>query len=423
MKKRLLPIAVILLALLTFSNTHAQVGIGIPTPDQSAQLHVSSTSKGLLIPQMTDQQRTAIANPATGLLVYQTDGSAGFYFNMGTATAPAWKLLVTDNLGIPGTAGQTLLHNGSTWVANSNLVNDPANGNIGIGVAPSPSSKLHAVDAAGGTTVGSFENRFKGLKDGKAVYGRSVNAPGWGYGGYFVGGYVGVASYCLGSSSTGWGYAVMAHSYGNTDTGTRVGVAAEASGGSTAYGIYASASGAAKKYAGWFEGNVYVNGTLSKSAGTFKIDHPLDPANKYLVHSFVESPDMMNVYNGNITTASNGEAVVALPGYFEAGNIDYKYQLTVIGQFAQAIVLKEISNNQFTVKTDKPNVKVSWQVTGVRNDEYARKNRIVPEVDKKGDERGKYLQPELFGQPSDRGIGALPKERGKSGDHRPGSTN
>jgi hypothetical protein len=156
--------------------------------------------------------------------------------------------------------------------------------------------------------------------------------------------------------------------------------------------------------AGFFSGTVRVSGTLTKSGGSFQIDHPQDPANKYLYHSFVESPDMMNVYNGNIKTDVNGDATVSLPAYFEVENIDFKYQLTVIGQFAQAIIAEEVSNNQFKIKTDKPNVKVSWQITGVRNDEWAQKHRIVPEVDKESYNKGKYLHPELFGQPVEKGI-------------------
>ena len=78
-----------------------------------------------------------------------------------------------------------------------------------------------------------------------------------------------------------------------------------------------------------------------RATGTFKIDHPLDPANKYLSHSFVESPDMMNIYNGNVVTDANGEAVVELPDYFEALNRDPRYQLTVIGSFADAQIARE----------------------------------------------------------------------------------
>src|SRR5262249_37093110 len=129
-----------------------------------------------------------------------------------------------------------------------------------------------------------------------------------------------------------------------------------------------------------------------------------DPANKYLSHSFVESPDMMNIYNGSITTDQSGEAIVTLPDYFEALNRDFRYQLTVIGQFAQAIVASKISGNRFTIKTDRPGVEVSWQVTGVRQDAYANKHRIPVEQQKSERERGYYIHPTLFDQPEEKAI-------------------
>ena len=151
-------------------------------------------------------------------------------------------------------------------------------------------------------------------------------------------------------------------------------------------------------FAGVFLGKVRVTGTLSKGGGGFEIDHPLDPENKYLSHSFVESPDMLNVYNGNVTTDAEGQALVTLPDYFEALNQEFCYQLTVIGQFAQAIVADEIRDNRFTIKSDKPQVKVSWQVTGVRKDAWAVANRIPVETNKTGDEKGRYLHPNLWGR-------------------------
>jgi hypothetical protein len=157
---------------------------------------------------------------------------------------------------------------------------------------------------------------------------------------------------------------------------------------------------------GYFAGNLNVTGKLTKGSGSFKIDHPLDPANKYLSHSFVESPDMMNVYNGNVTTDRHGLATVNLPDYFEALNQDFRYQLTVIGQFAQAIVKREIENNRFTIKTNRPLVKVSWQVTGIRHDAYANAYRIPTEEDKPTAEQGYYLHPEVFGQPASKNIQA-----------------
>jgi trimeric autotransporter adhesin len=160
---------------------------------------------------------------------------------------------------------------------------------------------------------------------------------------------------------------------------------------------------------GSFSGNLNVTGTLTKGGGSFKIDHPLDPANKYLSHSFVESPDMMNVYNGNITTDRHGLATVNLPDYFEALNGDFRYQLTVIGQFAQAIVARKIAANRFVIRTSKRNVEVSWQVTGIRHDAYANQYRIPVEEEKAAGEQGYYLHPEVFGQPESKSISAAEK--------------
>src|SRR3984957_15594889 len=156
--------------------------------------------------------------------------------------------------------------------------------------------------------------------------------------------------------------------------------------------------------AGEFIGNVEVEGTLSKDSGSFKIDHPLDPANKYLYHSFVESPDMMNIYNGNVTTSAAGEAVVTLPEWFETLNRDFRYQLTVLGQFAQAIVSSKVANHQFSIKTDKPDVEVSWQVTGIRQDAWANAHRIPVEEMKSEKERGFYRHPELYNAPPEKSI-------------------
>jgi hypothetical protein len=148
--------------------------------------------------------------------------------------------------------------------------------------------------------------------------------------------------------------------------------------------------------AGLFIGNVKVTGSIMKGGGGFRIDHPDDPANKSLSHSFVESPDMMNVYSGTVKTDKKGNARVALPEYFESLNRDFRYQLTAIGQFAQLMVSKEIKGNEFAIKSDPPKVKVSWQVTGVRRDAWAEANRIPAEEDKPKREKGSYLHPELF---------------------------
>jgi len=136
-------------------------------------------------------------------------------------------------------------------------------------------------------------------------------------------------------------------------------------------------------------GNQLVQGTQNVGgdlnvAGTknFRIDHPENPENKYLVHAAIESNEVLNMYSGNVTTDNNGKAIVKLPQYFELINIDFRYQLTVIGEFAQAIVSKKIENNTFEIKTDKPNIEVSWQVTAKRNDKYLREHPFFDVRDK-----------------------------------------
>jgi hypothetical protein len=154
-----------------------------------------------------------------------------------------------------------------------------------------------------------------------------------------------------------------------------------------------------------FTGNLTVFG--SKTG--FKIDHPLDPANKYLVHAPAESPEPVNLYRGNVALDENGEAWVKLPDYFEALNRDFHYQLTCVGGFAPVYVAEEIKDNRFKIAGGKPGLKVSWTVTGVRNDAYAKANPMQVEQDKPENERGKYLFPELYGKPQSLGIPQRPE--------------
>ena len=186
--------------------------------------------------------------------------------------------------------------------------------------------------------------------------------------------------------------------YGVLAQGGSYGVAAYGS-----VGIYAAPT-SGNTIAGLFGGNVQINGNLTKSSGSFKIDHPLDPANKYLLHSFVESPDMKNIYDGTITLDERGEAVVPMPDYFSALNQDFRYQLTAIGAPAPGLyVAQKMADNHFRIAGGKPGMEVSWQVTGIRHDAYAKDHRIAVEEDK-GKERGYYLYPAGFSEPRERSV-------------------
>jgi hypothetical protein len=214
-------------------------------------------------------------------------------------------------------------------------------------------------------------------------------------------------------SQNGGGYGV----YGTAASGYGV-IGAASAGTGTNYGVYGSTNSSAG-YGGYFVGRVNVTGALSKGGGSFKIDHPLDPENKFLYHSFVESPDMKNIYDGVATTDGRGYATVQLPDWFSALNSDFRYQLTVIDAvdsetWTQAKIVHEVQDNAFSLRTSVPNTKVSWQVTGIRKDPWAQKNRIPVEEMKSDNERGKYLYPAAYGLSADRAINPLAQSQGQS---------
>jgi hypothetical protein len=165
--------------------------------------------------------------------------------------------------------------------------------------------------------------------------------------------------------------------------------------------------------AGEFYGDVRVNGTLEKAGGGFRIDHPQNAEDKYLTHSFVESDDMKNVYDGVAILDGSGAASVDLPDWFEDLNRDFRYQLTAVGGAAPNLhVAQEVSGNRFKIAGGEGGMKVCWQVTGIRQDPWANVNRIEVEEDKAEGERGYYLHPDLYDQPEEQGIGfaAFPDE-------------
>jgi hypothetical protein len=322
-----------------------------------------------------------------------TTGASGF----GTAT-PSGRLMVMQPATpvpaidtFPAISGYSYTAQGCLKGGVSGSYNTS---NYGVGVQGVGYNGVNNQDA---NTIFGVGNQDLG------VYGSSNTA---GVMGGSVGG-IGVVGYNKNSSfaaTTGVG-----NSYGIYGNAQTVGGATVPT---TRYGIYGFASGATTNYAGYFSGNVQITGSIAKGSGTFKIDHPLDPENKYLYHSFVESPDMMNIYNGNITTDAKGYATVELPGYFDALNKDFRYQLTVIGTFAQAIVKEKVKGNKFVIQTNEPNVEVSWMVTGVRHDKYADAHRVVAEVDKEPELKGYYLHAKEWGVSQDRSMDAvtLPKD-------------
>lgn len=233
---------------------------------------------------------------------------------------------------------------------------------------------------------------------GRGIYATASNSGiTTNYGGYFTA-YGSSGTAVWGSTDGISGHAVDGFAYGSSGRGV-FGVATGESG----YGVFGYAPNTS--YAGYFDGNVYVSGILSKAGGSFKIDHPLDPTNKILYHSFVESPDMKNIYDGTITLDENGSAIVNLSNWFEALNMDFRYQLTAIGAPGPNLYISEkINNNQFKIAGGAPGMEVSWQVTGIRKDAWANSNRIQVEEMKSENERGKYLHPEAYNLPKSMGV-------------------
>jgi hypothetical protein len=333
----------------------------------------------------------------TGRGIIVSTGSSGF----GTTT-PTGRLYVmqpaTPVPGIDTFAAITGYSYTSQGCLKAGVYGNYNSSNYGTGVQGIGYNGINNQDCNTTFTTGNQDLGVYGSANTAGVEGVSVNGIG-------VVGYNKNASF---AATTGGGNTYGVYGYANTIGG--------ATAPTTRYGVYGYATGAATNYAGYFSGNVFITGSISKGSGTFKIDHPLDPANKYLYHSFVESPDMMNVYNGNVKTDATGKAEVELPSYFEAENKDFKYQLTIIDetQFAQARIGKKIAGNKFTILTDKPGVEVSWQITGVRQDKFANAHRVIPEVEKEERFKGFYLHPTEWGLSEEKGIDFLTRPKSTS---------
>jgi hypothetical protein len=281
--------------------------------------------------------------------------------------------------------------------AGNEIVTIQGNGNVGIGTS-SPWHKLHVTTGGsiaiyGVNTANSTENQTIGVwgeianERGAAVVGYVTATGGVNYGGYF-------RSYSTsGIGLFGWATATS--------------------------GVTAGVLGRTESSSGW---GVYCQGPFGATGlKLFQIDHPLQPETHFLNHFCTEGPDPYNVYRGNVTTDANGYATITLPPYFESINRDPTYHLTIVGgageEFVQVRVVREIQNNQFVIRTSKPYVKVSWRVEAIRNDRWVQEHGYQPEQEKPKEYQGKYLNPELYGQPKERGIFYHPElERPREGE-------
>jgi hypothetical protein len=283
-----------------------------------------------------------------------------------------------------------------------------ASGNPGvIGRSSTGFGILGATDGITGLDTPSSAGVAGAAVGGAGVYGFSMTGEGgyfWtqtGLAGKFSGKVMITASGSEALAVTNTASGRGLHITSNGDTGLWIDTT-----GASAYAALDARRASDSHLAARFKGAVQVTGTLSKGGGSFRIDHPLDPENRYLSHSFVESPEMMNVYNGNVMLDERGEATVELPEWFEALNRDFRYQLTCIGAFAPVYVGEEIAGNRFRIAGGRPGLRVSWMVTGVRRDAFAEAHRIAVEEEKPEALRGTYLHPEAWNAPDERGEDA-----------------
>jgi len=395
------------------ASTGSGGGAGVTGSSTNGTGVIGASTNGVGV---TGIHSTGIGSAVAGVDDSGNTGSHGIYGSSGTGYGVYGTS--SDGTGIYGTiTGDTSGH----FAVEGSDASTGAGGGAGVGGFSTNGTGVYATSTNGtgvsGITKGNFQSGVAGLDEslggGHGVYGSSTNGIGvYGTSDMATGVYgnaVGENGYGVYGNAIGQnGYGV----YGNASGQDGTGVYAYTNGTEASYGVYAYSANSDSLYV---DGSAQVTGTLSKGGGSFKIDHPVDPANKYLFHSFVESPDMMNVYNGNVTLDSFGKAMVELPDWFEALNRDFRYQLTAIGSFAPLYVSKEIAGGKFEIAGGVLDQRVSWQVTGIRQDTWANANRIPVEVDKKAEDRGRYLHPEAFGGEA---ITALAKPRDRVRRHR-----
>lgn len=343
----------------------------IPQPAE-AKFVGASNAGAVIIPRGSTSTGSMSANRQYGMVATSDDSidlSSGFYFANG------------DRIGVYGI---------STNDADNSDPNNPIFGGIavyGIGTQGifgySPGAT--GVNGFGGTTGTGGSSGTTGVLGIGGKYGGVMQTDN-------------ASTTVFSQTNTGIGLVVNAGStasFSNVQNNQNLGLYVEAGTG-----------GSRTAKAAIFKGDVQIVGAYTASGTkSFKMDHPLDPANKYLSHSVVESPDMKNVYDGVVTLDGQGQAIVEMPSYFETLNSDYRYQLTPLGQAAPNLhISEEIKQRKFKIAGGLAGQKVSWQVTGIRQDAYARANPIKVEENKTGEEKGTYLHPELYGQPQKQSV-------------------
>jgi hypothetical protein len=283
------------------TESNSKIGIGTATPSSKLTVQGNATSPMIL------GNNTGSGAGVQGM-------STGGFGVIGTSSRTGVQGISTGSVGngVWGSSNADTGVFGSTSTGRGVYGNATGSGGVGVFGQSSAGNGVEG-SSPGGTAVygnGILGVFGQGNSGGSGVYGNSNSGIGvWGDSGSSDG--------VFGRSTNGTGVHGKGSGYGVLAEGASYGIAAYGS-----VGIYAAPT-AGNTIAGLFGGNVQINGNLSKSSGSFKIDHPLDPANKYLSHSFVESPDMKNIYDGTVTLDKNGQAAVQMPEYFTVLNQEF----------------------------------------------------------------------------------------------------
>lgn len=344
-----------------FVANDGKVGIGTLAPTH--WLHVAAAGPTMAL------QDTNAASQQAGYVSYRDNANV----------ERAWV-----GYGTPGDPDFSIV-NARTG---GDIILNPFSGNVGIGTS-SPDARLNVVSSQASTPAVS-----------------GVSQSSFGLSGTSITGLVGI-----------YGRGIATAVYG-TSTGAASGVGVVGLAGPTGtnhVGVHGFCSGGDPNSYG-----VFATGRLGASGSkSFRIDHPDDPANRYLFHYSSESPEVINFYRGAVTLDRDGRALVPLPSYFAKVNEKPSYQLTAVGAPMPMLHVAEKISEQalaagaasgpgddpvvcfFRIAGGAPGGEVSWRVEARRNDPWIRANGAPIELQKTGLEVGTYQHPGLYGQPAE----------------------
>lgn len=179
------------------------------------------------------------------------------------------------------------------------------------------------------------------------------------------------------------------------------GVAGFTDGGIAVYGVDDSDH---VGFAGYFDGDMYIGGTVYPFSAVRQVDHPDAPGERWYRTAMMGSFEELDVISGNARTGADRRAIVRVPAEFAQFHRDFRYQLTPIGRASAPYVAERLARGRFVIQADRAGTIVSWQVTGVRSDPSARRHGFEPVVTKTRGQRGRFAEPGLYGKAAGRAL-------------------